>query len=44
MSLSDARMPRLIDKIEAKAEEIRTKAEQKDIEAEKVIKKVAKKK
>lgn len=47
MSLRDARMPRLVDKLEAQAEKVekvREELEKEDVELEKAIKKVAKKK
>lgn len=43
MSLESAKMPRLIDKVEAAAEKVQEKLEKKDAEKAKVIKKSAKK-
>ena len=43
MSLRDAKMSSLKDKIEAQAEEVRLKKEKEDEEKKKVIKKAAKK-
>lgn len=47
MSLQDAKMPRLIDKLETQAEaaeKVRAKLEKQDAEIDKIIKKSAKKK
>lgn len=44
MSLESAKMPRLIDKLEANAEAAREALEEKDAEAKKIIKKASKKK
>ncbi len=44
MSLESAKMPRLIDKLEAKAEETRDVLEKDDVAEKKIIKKASKKK
>ena len=44
MSLTSAKLPRLIDKLEAKAEEVRASLEKDDTEVKKIIKKASKKK
>lgn len=44
MSLESAKLPRLIDKLEAKAEEVRSVLENGDTKDKKIIKKASKKK